>query len=359
MERRFLFQCASISLACLACLGPAAELPGASPAGGTVHYVLRQTFPVGGDGGWDYVTVDPAARRAYVPRGTHVMVVDEDSGKVIGDIPDTSGVHGVAVASEFNRGFTSNGKANAMTVFDLKTLATVETIKAGENPDAILYDPRSKLVFALNGRSGDVTTISADPTQHGTQTSKVGGKLEGGVVDGSGHLYVNVEDKGEVVRLDLKTAAPGTPPSEAPVVSARWPLAPGKEPTGLAMDVKNHRLFAGCHNKMMVVVDSDSGKVLATPAIGSGVDGCAFDPEKGLAFASCGDGTLSIVKEASPGKFEVVQTVPTKTGARTLALDPKTHAVYLLAAEFESGNAGGKRRAIKPGSFQILVVAPE
>jgi DNA-binding beta-propeller fold protein YncE len=349
-----------LALACGVGLTSSSNASGAPPTGGPARYALKRTLRVGGEGGWDYLTVDPLAHRLYIPRATHVMVADEASGKVLGDIPGTSGVHGVALAPEFNRGFTSNGKANTVTVFDLKTLAAVETLKVGQNPDAILYDPRGKLVLVLNGRSGEVSAIPADPARHGTvESTKVGGKLEGGVTDGKGQLYVNVEDKGEVVRLAIKEGESGSTTGGMLSVISRWPLAPGEEPTGLAMDVKNHRLFAGCHNKMMVVVDSESGKVLATPPIGAGVDGCAFDHETGLAFASCGDGTLSIVKETSPGKFEVVQTVATKQGAKTLVLDPKTHAVYLPTADFEAGKAEGKRRATKPNSFQVLVVAPE
>jgi YVTN family beta-propeller protein len=295
----------------------------AAPQPGESGYHLKKKIKLGGEGGWDYLTFDSATRRLFISRGTKVMVVDVDSDKVVGEIPDTPGVHGIALAHEFNRGFTSNGRTNNVTIFDLKTLATVGHAAAGQNPDAIIYDPGSKRVFAMNGRSGDVTAIDA-ATGNVAGTIPVGGKLEFAAADGKGHVYVNVEDKSEMAEIDSKKLT----------VMAHWPMAPCEEPSGLAIDAEHRRLFAGCGNKMMAVIDADSGKVIATPAIGDGVDANGFDPGTAFAFASCGEGVLTVVHEDSPDKFAVLENVPTQRGARTMALDPKSHEVYLVTAEF-------------------------
>ena len=320
----------------------------AQPAAG--EYRILKTFEVGGEGGWDYLTVDAEGRRLFVSHATKVVVLDADSGKILGEIADTPGVHGIALAPDLNRGFISSGRGNAVTIFDLKSLKAIGTVPTGENPDAIVYEPTTKRVFAMNGRSKDATVIDA---AEGKAAGRIdlGGKPEFAVVDGAGKLFVNLEDKSEILQLD---------PKELKVV-ARWPLAPGEEPSGLAIDVKNHRLFSTCGNKMMVVVDSESGKVLATPAIGENVDGAAFDPATGLAFSSNGEGTLTIVHEENPTTFKVIQTVKTQRGARTIALDPKTHNVFLPTAEFGPTSAPTKeaprpRPAVVPGSFRILVV---
>src|ERR1019366_1111349 len=278
-------------------------------AAGPGYHVVT-TYKVGGDGGWDYLTTDSAARRVYISRGTHVMVIDADSSKSVGDIADTPGVHGIALAPELGRGFVSNGREGTVSIFDLKTLATSSKVKVGDNPDAILYDPATKRVFTFNGRSQDATAIDAT---NGTVlgTIKLDGKPEFAASDGKGGVFVNIEDKSELTGIDAGKLA----------VKATWPLAPCKEPSGLAMDKKNRRLFVGCDNKMMAVVNADTGKVLATPAIGDGVDATAFDDETGLAFASCGEGMLTVVREESPDKFSVAENVPTQPGARTLALD--------------------------------------
>ena len=270
-----------------------------------------------------------------------------DSEKILGEIPDTPGVHGVALAS--GNGFTSNGQASTVSIFDPKTLQVIGHAQAGMNPDAIVYDPATKRVFTMNGRSGDITAIDA-VTGSVVGTTPVGGKLEFAVADGAGHLYVNVETKSEVVQFDSKNL----------VVLAHWSLAPCTNPTGLAIDVKNHRLFAGCANKMMAVMDSDSGKVIATPPIGAGVDSNQFDPGTGFAFASNGSGTLTVVHEDSPDKFSVVEDVPTQTGARTMALDPKTHEIYLVTAEFTpppapTADNPHPRGGMVPDSFVVLV----
>lgn len=331
-----------------------AQQPGAAQAepkkpAATSYHVVRK-FEVGGEGGWDYLTVDADGRRLFVSRSTHVMVLDADTGKVLGDIPDTSGVHGIALAPDLNKGFTSNGKAGTVTIFDLKTLAPLGTVKVGDNPDAILYDAKTKRVFTFNGRSKDATAIDAAAgTVAGTIA--LGGKPESGVTDGDGKVFVNIEDKSEIVEFDAAKLAE----------LARWPLAPGEEPTGLSIDRKTHRLFAGCGNEKMVVLDCESGKVVATLTIGSGVDGTAFDPTAGCAFSSNGDGTLTVVHEDGPTAFSVLENAETARGARTIALDPKTHSLYLPSAKYEpapEAKAGEPRARPKPiaGSFTILVV---
>lgn len=313
-------------------------------------YHVVTTYKAGGDGGWDYLTVDAAARRVYISRGTHVMVLDADSGKTVGDIPDTPGVHGIALAADLGRGFVSDGRDGTVTIFDLKTLAPIGAkVKAGENPDAILYDPATKRVFTFNGRSQDSTAIDATNGQV-LGTIKLDGKPEFAASDGKGEIFVNIEDKSELTAID---------PSKLEV-KAKWPLAPCTEPSGLSIDRKNRRLFVGCDNKMMAVVDADSGKVLATPAIGEGVDATTFDDETGLAFASCGqDGVLTVVKEEG-GKW-IPENVPTKKGARTLALDAKTHNVFVVTADFGPRPAATTdnprpRPPMLPDSFVVLVV---
>jgi YVTN family beta-propeller protein len=329
----------------LAALAAAAPQISASAEAG---YRVIKTIAVGGDEGWDYVGVDSAARRVYVSHGSHVVVLDADSGKVVGDIPDTQGVHGIAFAADAGRGFTSNGRANTVTVFDLKTLKTEATVKAGTNPDAIVYDPATKRVFTMNGRSQDTTAINvADNTVAGTLA--LGGKPEFAVADGKGTIYVNIEDKSELVRFDSKTLK----------VLNRWPMAPCEEPSGLAVDWKSRRLFAGCDNKLMAVINADDGKVVATIPIGEGVDANAFDPETNFAFASTGDGNLTVAHEDAPDKYSVVATVPTKKSARTMGLDLKTHNVFLPAAEFDEPAAGERRGKMKPGSFVVLVVGKD
>jgi len=318
----------------------------ASP--GDSGYHLKQKFPIGGEGFWDYLNFDSATRRLFISRGTHVVVLDVDSGKVVGDIPNTPGVHGIALAPDLGRGFVSNGRGNNVTIFDLKTLATIGQAAAGQNPDAIIYDIATKRAFAMNGRSGDVTAIDGE-SGNVAGTIAVGGKLEFAAADGTGRIYVNVEDKSEIAQID----------SQKLTVTARWPLAPCEEPSGLAMDTATRRLFAGCHNKMMAVVDANTGKVIATPAIGEGVDANRFDPVTKFAFASCGEGVLTVVHEDSPDKFSVVENVPTQRGARTMALDPRTHEVYLVTADFgprpePTPDNPRPRPTMVPNSFVVL-----
>lgn len=315
-----------------------------------VKYEVKQKYVLGGDGGWDYLTFDPAGKRLFISRGTHVMVVDPSKGSVIGDIPNTTGVHGIALAQDLGKGFTSNGRENTVTVFDLKTLKETTKIKIdGENPDAILYDPATHRVFTFNGRSKNSTVIDATKDTV-VATIPLDGKPEFGATDGKGKVFVNIEDKSELTAIDAKNAK----------VLNTWPLAPCEEPSGLAIDQKHHRLFSGCHNKMMAVTDADTGKVIATPAIGEGVDANAFDPEQELAFSSNGDGTLTVVHEDSPGKFSVVDNASTAKFARTMALDTTNHDVYEVTAEIEEAPPAKEgerpRRSMKPGTFTLLVV---
>ena len=322
-----------------------AFLLAASAAPGASGYKVIRTVPISGEGGWDYVTVDSDARRVYVSHATQVVVLDADTLAVVGSIPDTQGVHGIAIASDLGRGFTSNGRANNATIFDLKTLKTIGTVNTGANPDAIVYDSGTKRVFTLNGRSKDATAINAaDGTVVGTLA--LGGKPEFAVADGKGSIYVNIEDTSELVQFDPQKLT----------VTHRWPQKPCQEASGLAIDRKNRRLFSGCDNKMMAVMDADSGKVVASPAIGEGVDANGFDPTTQLVFASNGEGTLTVVHEDSPDNYTVVENVPTKRSARTMALDLKTHNIFLPAADFDPPAPGERRGKMKPGSFVLLVV---
>ncbi|NTV53168.1 MAG: YncE family protein [Candidatus Firestonebacteria bacterium] len=304
----------------LASLGTLSLAAQAGPSG---YHMIRK-LPLGGEGGWDYLVADSAARRLYVSRGTHVMVLNLDTEKVVGDIPDTPGVHGIALAPELNRGFTSNGQANTATIFDLKTLQVLGQVQTGTNPDAILYDPASKKVFVFNRRSHDATVFDG-ATGNVVRTLAIGGKPEFAVSDSAGKVYVNLEDAGEIAEID----------SVKLQITRRFSTQPGLEPEGLALDREKHRLYVGCHNKLLVALDLVSGRVAGTVPIGDGVDGNVFDPETGLVFSANGrEGTLTVAHETSAGKFEVLETVPTQIGARTLALDAKTHNLYLPTAQF-------------------------
>lgn len=310
-------------------------------------YHIVKTLPIGGDEGWDYVTADSEARRVYVSHGSHVVVLDADSGAVTGDIADTQGVHGIAIAQDLGRGFTSNGRANTVTIFDLKTLKPIGTVNTGTNPDAIVYDAGTKRAFSMNGRSKDATAINAaDGTVAGTLA--LGGKPEFAVADGKGSIFVNIEDTSELVQFD---------PEKLKVIN-RWKLAGCDEPSGLAVDLKTRRLFSGCGNKVMIVTDADNGKTVAKVPIGDGVDANAFDAATDLAFASNGDGTLTVVHEDAADKFRVVENATTKRTARTMALDLKTHNIFLPAAEFEPPAPGERRGKMKAGTFVVLVMAP-
>jgi hypothetical protein len=332
---------------------PAAPPPAAAPAPAPAGYHLLKTLPVGGDGGWDYLTFDGATRRLYVTRSTRVTVLDPDSGKVVGEIPNLSGVHGVALAPDLGRGFISNGRADKVTVFDLKSLKVLSELKStGQNPDAILYDPASRRVFAFNGRSGNATVYDAASGQVAA-TIPLGGKPEFATSDRKGMVFVNIEDKNEVVGLDAAKLT----------LAKRWPLAGCEEPSGMAIDTAHRRLIIGCGNETALVVDSESGRIVAKLPIGKGVDANGFDPGTGLAFASCGDGTLTVIHEDSPDHWTVVGKAATKQGARTMAVDEKTHDVFLATADFgprpEPTAAEPHPRApILPGTFVILVAGP-
>ena len=315
------------------------------------HYHQVKRIAVGGEGGWDYLTFDSAAHRLYVGRSTRVIAVDVQQGAVVGEVANTPGVHGIALAPRLHRGFTSNGRDNSVTVFDMKTYKTLARIPVGNGPDAIIYDSAVNRVFTMNGESQDVTAIDAGSLKV-VGTMALGGRPEFAVADEQGRLFINLEDQNSLVSCDSRTLK----------VKNRWALAPGEEPSGLAMDRAHRRLFSVCSNDMMVVMDADTGHVIATPAIGKGPDAAAFDPGTGLAFSSNGrDGTMTIVHEDGPAKFRVVATVQTQRGARTMALDPRTHRVYLAAARFlpqtDEPGAPRKRPNMVPGSFEILVFA--
>jgi YVTN family beta-propeller protein len=317
----------------------------------STQYQLKAKFVLGGEGGWDYLTFDPAGKRLFVARGTRVSVIDPYKGSLIGEITNTSGVHGVALAQELGKGFTSNGRDNTVTVFDLKTLLAIETIKVpGDGPDAIYYDAVSKRVFTFNGRSKDATIIDAT-TDAVAGTIPLGGKPEFPAGDGRGMLFVNIEDTSEIASIDARKG----------VVANRWKLAPCEEPSGLSMDARQHRLFAVCHNKMMAVVNSQTGAVVTTVPIGQGTDASAFDPGTSLAFSSNSDGTLDVIHEDGPDKYTVLQNAATQAGARTMALDTIDHDVYLVTADFDMVPAAvagqPARRTMKPGTFTLLVMS--
>lgn len=316
------------------------------PAGG---YHLVKKVVLGGEGFWDYLTLDSEARRLYISHGSRVMVVDADSYENVGEISDTDGVHGVAIVPDLGRGFTSNGRANTVTIFDLKTLKVLGETKTGENPDAIIYDPASHRVFTFNGRSSDSTAIDATDGKV-AGTIALGGRPEFATAEGNGQVYVNLEDKSVVAVLDSRGLS----------VKNRWPLAPCEEPSGMAIDREHRRLFIGCHNQMMAVMDADNGRIVATLPIGGGVDANRYDPGTRTAFSSNGDGTLTVVYEDSPEKFSVVENVPTQRGARTMELDLKTHRVFLVTAEFgppppPTADRPRPRPSVVPGTFTLLV----
>ncbi len=303
-------------LAGLACLGVA---QGASKDPG---YHLLKEIPIAGDTGWDYLSVDSNARRLYVTHGTHVVVVDLETDAVVGDIADTPGVHGFAIAHKLGRGFASNGQEAKVSVVDLKTLATSSKVSTEEGPDAILFEPRHQEVYAFNGRAHSATVFSA-ASGAVVATIKLPGKPEFATVDSTaGRVYDNIEDKSEVVALDTRTHR----------IVNEWPIAPGESASGMAFDGVHHRLFLGCENHLMLMMDSTTGKVVDSVPIGSGVDANAFDDDLQLAFSSNGEGTVTVAHEDSPSKLTVVQTLKTQPSARTLTLDPKTHRIYLAAA---------------------------
>jgi len=313
-----------------------------------VNYHLLNTIPVGGDGGWDYLSVDSGAQRLYVSHASKVVVIDLAKDAVVGEITNTPGVHGVALAPELNRGLVTCGRENKAALVDLKTLATLSKTDTGANPDGMLYEPGHQEFYTFNGRGESATVIDAKSGKV-VATIPLGGKPEFAVADSTaGLVFNNLEDKSELVAIDTAKHT----------VANRWPIAPGEEASGLAFDEKNHHLFLGCGNKVMAMVDSTTGKVLATVPIGDGVDANAFDPGTQLAFASCGDGTVTVAK-ADGHKLTVVQTLTTEKGARTMTIDPATHKIYLASGKFSAPAAGQRRGKMEPGSFKILVYGME
>ncbi len=326
--------------------------PAAAPTAVSSGYRLSaKAISLPGDSGWDYLTVDAAARRLYVSHGDRVAVVDADSLAPVAEIPGLSRVHGIALAPELHRGFISNGQTGAITVFDTTTNAkTGEWKSSGENPDAILYEPKTGRVFAFNGRSANATVFDAR-TGTVVATLALGGKPEFATADLEGRVFVNIEDTSELAILD----------AAKPAVLSRHPLAPCEEPTGMAIDRAHGRLWIACSNKLAALVDTANGKVIATLPSGEGSDGAAFDPATGYGFTSNGEGTLSVFGEVSPGHFALLENVPTRLGARTLALDEKTHRVFLSTADFGpappvTAAVPQPRPTIKLGSFTVLIV---
>jgi YVTN family beta-propeller protein len=318
------------------------------PAFAQPQYKLVNTEKLGGEGGWDYLTYEKSAHRLFITRGTHVMVVDTNTLKQAGDITGLNGIHGVALAPEMNKGFVSNGGDDSVAVFDLKTLKVTDTVKVGGRPDAIIYDPASKHVFTFNAKSQDSTVVDAASGKV-LATIPLGGKPEFPASDGKGKVFVNIEDKGEIAVIDVKSNT----------ATAHWPLKGCEEPSALAFDVAHGRLFSGCGNKVMAVTDAGSGKVVTTVPIGNGVDAGGFNPKTQEVFMSCGDGTLPVIHEDSPDKYSVKQTVSTARGARTMALDTDTNAVYLVTAQFGEKGPNDRRPPMIPGTFQLLVVKPQ
>ncbi len=316
-------------------------------------YRVVKTVPLPGDSGWDYVTVDSEARRVYVTHGTDLIVLNADSGDVAGQITKLKGIHGVALAPELGRGFISNGQSGKITVFNTRTLARLDDeVAAGKNPDAIIYDPSTGRVFAFNGQSSDATVIDAELLTV-TGTVSLQGKPEFAVADGIGAVYVNLEDKHSVARINARSM----------LVETTYDLAPCESPSGLALDAASRRLFAGCHNQMMAVVSADNGKLITTLPICSGIDATAFDPDAGLIFNSCSDGKVSVYHEDSPDHYTAQDTIETRPGSRTMAVDFKTHKLFLPAAQFEEASAPppdgpAPRRRMRPGTFGLLVLEP-
>ena len=329
----------------LCALSVSAPLQAQSP------FQVQHEWKLGGDGGWDYLAVDPQSKLLYITRGTHVMVVDTTQGKQVADIPGLHGIHCVVFSSDGVHGYITDGGANQVAVFDRKTNTIQKTIPVGDHPDGAVFEPVTKTVWAFNGRSQNVTVIDTN-TDTVVATVALPGKPEFPVADGRGFVYDNIEDKSVIVRLDAK----------GHTVAATWPVAPCESPSGLAIDREHRRLFAVCDNQQMAVVDADSGKVVASPATGDGPDAARFSPADQVAFSpNGGSGTLSIVHEDSPDKYTVAQTLATKRGARTMAMDPDGSHVYLITAEFGPRPAATQdnprpRPAMVPGSFEVIAI---
>jgi YVTN family beta-propeller protein len=328
-------------------------LLGLSLQGNAQHYKVSGRIPLGGEGGWDYLFADSVNGQLYVSHGTQVEVVDLASEKPVAKITGMKRIHGIAVANALNRGYISDGGDDVVLIFDLKSNAVLQKVPAGKNPDGILYDPYSRRVFAFNGRSNDVTAIDAASGKV-AGTIALDGKPEFPVSDGKGNVYANIEDKSEIVQLDPQTLK----------VKKTWPLSPCEEPSGLAIDLEARRLFSVCSNNKMAVVNADSGQVIATVAIGDGPDAAAYDPGSKLVFSSNGSGTLTVVGQSGPDKYSVLENVLTERSARTMALDTKTHKIYLSAAQLgaapeATADNPHPRPKIVPDSFHVLIVSPQ
>ena len=322
-HRQLPLRVTALSLLALCC-----ALPASAQAGG---YALTKKIPIPGQGSWDYLSVDEGARRLYVSHGTQVEVLDVDSGAIVGNIPKTPGVHGIAIAPESGRGFVSNGQASTVTIFDLKTLKAIADVPTGQKPDAIIYDPATSRVFAFNGGSNSATAIDA-ATGKVAGTVDLGGGPEFAVADGKGMVFDNLEDESQVVKINSRDLK----------VEQHWPTAPCASPSSMAMDRANRRLFLGCRSKVMAVMNADTGQVITTLPIGDHVDATAFDTETKLIFNSNGEGTVTVIHQDGPDKYSVVETVKTLPRAKTMALDPKTQRLFLSTAE--------------NGQFEVLVV---
>jgi DNA-binding beta-propeller fold protein YncE len=319
----------------------------AVPANCAAHYEVTRRYVLGGEGGWDALTYDPASRHLFISRGTHVIVLDPATGKQVGDIPDTPGVHDIAIAAGAGKGFITVGKSNKAVIFDLKTLKSAGSIDVGKKPDATVYEPTTGRVFTFNGDSNDATAIDAK-SEKVAGTVALAGNPEFAVADGKGHVFVNIESTGEIAEIDAAKLT----------VINRWAMKGCEEPSGLDMDTAHNVLFSGCHNKLLFVTDAANGKNLAQLPIGERVDGVGFDAGKKLAFSSNGEGTLTVIGGKN-GKYQVEQNVTTQRGARTLAVNPDAHEIYVVTSEFEppQPDKPNARPTPKPGTFTLLVVS--
>lgn len=311
----------------------------------TASWHVSATYPVKGDGKWDYIALSPVTRQLYVAHGTEVNILDKASGETVGEIPHTTGVHGIAFAVPFGKGFTSNGKLNTVTVFDLHNNQVLGEIPVGNNPDAILFETFSDKLITCNGGSKDLSVINPN-TLKVVATVPLQARPETAVSDGKGRLFVNLEDKSRIAVVDMNNFR----------VLYEWPLGKGEAPTGLAIDTVRHRLFAGCDNKVMIVLDDRDGRIIASLPIGDGCDGVAYDNATQTLFASNGEGTLSVYQQQTADQYRLVAHVPTAKGAKTLTVDPLTHTVFLPVADRGAAGADGKA-PIQPGTFRVLAVS--
>ena len=318
----------------------------AAPLAAQGTYQITRTYALGGAGGWDYLVPDPATHRVYIGRSDRVMVVDETTGKLLGEVTGINGAHGTAVVDKLGRGFATSGQDSSIVMFDLSTFKPLGRIHAAEDADAIIYDPASNRVFSFNGDANSTTVV--DPVAGKLVTNiPLGGKPEYGASAGDGKVYINLTDKAEVVEVDAKTLT----------VTGRWPATGCKNPVAMAIDTEHHRLFSGCRSGVMAVSDYRAGKVVATVPIGAGVDGAGFDPATGNAFASAADGTLTVIHQDTPDSYRVVQTLETMKGSRNMGLDPSIHAIFLSGAKFEPQAPGARGRPkIIADSYVLLEV---